>query len=683
MPDYTNRISAAVRRGRPSAAPAGMGVPGPPLKTTPSHRYHPGMVGRTIGKYRIVEQIGRGGMGTVYKAIDETLDRRVAVKILNADLIDQESIERFRREALTLAKLNHGRIGAIHELARDGHDLLMVMEFLEGETVEKLIERGPMTIPRAVKLCSQVLDALQYAHNAGVVHRDLKPANVMVTPNGDVKVMDFGIARVQGSEHLTTSGYMVGTPAYMAPEQVRGEEVDPRMDLYATAVVLYRMLTQRLPFQGDTAIAMIHSQLTNMPTPPRQFRADLPDWVVGVITKGLSKVPADRFQTAAEFRSALEDGLTGRMPIATAAGDAETLAPMLTPPSMRALVVPPSMRMPVMPSPTGTSSEVPSSIMPPPSAVSPSPAGTGTHPAPAPHAEATVTLRAPHLATAGVLLLLLVVGIGVLAYVALRRAPVVTPPAQTTATAPEPAAQPPAAQAPASTDPDPAAASPAPAAATTPSPASPAPAPAPVAARPAAPAAPSPAAAAPSKPAAAPATASAAAPAAGSAATLSARPAGGRGDAARGGAASKTEPAAPAAANAPAENFGDIKTMVVDGGRGREVDALLSLEPGTLMVRARSDGSLLRTLPYAQIAAATYARTRRPRGQAVPGLADVPDNLGGRVFSGSRHWLTLQTATDYLIIRLEDRNMVRVLSSIEARTGSKVVRAQAEPEEKR
>src|SRR5215831_18022724 len=137
------------------------------------------MVGQTIGKYRVVEQIGRGGMGTVYKAIDETLDRRVALKLLNADLIDQESVERFRREAMMLAKLNHGRIGAIHELTRDGQNLLMVMEFIAGDTFEKLIERGPLPISRAAMLCSQVLDALQYAHAAGVVHRDLKPANII------------------------------------------------------------------------------------------------------------------------------------------------------------------------------------------------------------------------------------------------------------------------------------------------------------------------------------------------------------------------------------------------------------------------------------------------------------------------------------------------------------------------
>lgn len=298
------------------------------------------MLGRTIGKYRIVEQIGRGGMGTVYKAIDETLDRTVAIKVLNGDVLEQESIERFRREAMTLAKLNHPRIGAIHELTRDGHDLLMVMEFLEGETCERLIEKSggtPLPIGRAVQISSQALEALQYAHGAGIVHRDLKPANIIIAPNGDVKLMDFGIARVQGSEHLTSHGFMVGTPAYMSPEQVRGEEVDPRMDLYAIAVVLYRLLTNHLPFAGDTAIAMIHSQLANPPTPAQQFRSDLPEWVTAVLARGLAKAAKDRFQTAAEFRGALEAGLTGKMAV-FAAPPAEDLditrGPMLTPPAM-------------------------------------------------------------------------------------------------------------------------------------------------------------------------------------------------------------------------------------------------------------------------------------------------------------------------------------------------------------
>lgn len=184
------------------------------------------MTGRTIGKYKVGDQIGRGGMGTVYRAIDETLHREVAVKAIRGDLLTPESLERFRGEAITLARLTHPRIATIYELTPDGDTLLMVMEYISGDTCEKLIARaGPLPIPRAVILCDQMLDALQHAHAAGIVHRDLKPSNVMVTGSGDVKVMDFGIARVAGSQHLTLDGYVMGTPAYMSPEQVRGAEV--------------------------------------------------------------------------------------------------------------------------------------------------------------------------------------------------------------------------------------------------------------------------------------------------------------------------------------------------------------------------------------------------------------------------------------------------------------------------
>jgi serine/threonine protein kinase len=627
------------------------------------------MVGQTIGKYRVVEQIGRGGMGTVYKAIDETLDRRVALKLLNADLIDPDAVERFRREAMMLAKLNHGRIGAIHELTRDGHDLLMVMEYLEGETFEKLIERGPMALPRAISLVSQVLDALEYAHGAGVVHRDLKPANLMLSPSGEVKVMDFGIARVQGSEHLTTNGYMVGTPAYMAPEQVRGEEVDPRMDLYSVAVVLYRMLTHHLPFHGDTAIAMIHSQLNNPPTPPQQFRADLPEWLVNVLERGLAKKPAERFQNAREFRLALERGLTGKMPIVKpSAGAVPTPSrPLPSPPATRN--IPGLGALEGAPAPisstqtaSGTSplAAAPSQAAPRVGDAAPQQASSGN---------ATVTLRPRHLATAGALVLALVIGGGVLAFIALRRPTtvIVTPSTdtQTTATAnnntppatapaaanPEPATAASTQPAPTSTDTQATQATPSQPAASAPTPASSA------SAKPPASSAPAPSAAA---------SARSGGTAANGAATSTAPP------------APAATPAAPAAASAPTENFGDVKTMVFEGSKNREVDALLSLEPGNLIVRSKSGGAVLRTVPYSAIAAATYARARKPRGQAVPGASNVPDDVGGSgIFGGARHWLTLQTANDYVIIRLEDRNVIAVLNGLEARTGNKVMRTQA------
>ena len=192
------------------------------------------MVGQTIGKYRVVSRLGRGGMGTVYKAVDETLQREVAIKCLNGDLTESEVLKRFRAEAMTLARLNHPNIAMLFELAEHDGQLLMVMELVQGETFDKVSERlGPLSVPRAVELCTHVLDALSHAHKVGIVHRDLKPANLMLADSGVVKVMDFGLARMQGTEHLTSDGFMIGTPAYMSPEQVLGTEVDGRADLYA------------------------------------------------------------------------------------------------------------------------------------------------------------------------------------------------------------------------------------------------------------------------------------------------------------------------------------------------------------------------------------------------------------------------------------------------------------------
>ncbi len=264
------------------------------------------MVGQTVGKYRIVSRLGRGGMGTVYKAVDESLDREVAIKVLNPDLGDPEILRRFRAEAMTLARLNHPNIATLYEFAQHEDDLLMVMEFVRGETFDRVSDRfGPLPFDRAATLCSQVLDALGHAHRANIVHRDLKPANLMVTDSGLVKVMDFGIARVAGTEHLTTDGYMMGTPAYMAPEQVMGNEVDGRADLYSMGVVLYRLLTANLPFKAETAIAMAQKQIKDPPTPLRQFRAELPSWCQDILDRALAKAPDDRFQTAEEFRAAL------------------------------------------------------------------------------------------------------------------------------------------------------------------------------------------------------------------------------------------------------------------------------------------------------------------------------------------------------------------------------------------
>src|SRR5262245_32585201 len=278
------------------------------------------MVGQNIGKYRVLDRIGKGGMGTVYRAMDEMLHRDVAIKVLNAELNDPEVAKRFRSEAITVARLSHPGIATIYELFQHEGQWLMVMEFVRGETLERMVERlGSLTPERTAELCMQALAALAHAHAMGVVHRDLKPANMMVTETGGIKLIDFGIARVAGTEHLTNAGFMMGTPAYMAPEQVRGEEIDARADLYAIGVVFYRLTTGKLPFKGETPFAMAQSQVNDPPTPVGLVRSDLPPWVEIVIVRALAKRPEERFQSAAEFHEAFARCLAG-LPLATVYG---------------------------------------------------------------------------------------------------------------------------------------------------------------------------------------------------------------------------------------------------------------------------------------------------------------------------------------------------------------------------
>jgi predicted Ser/Thr protein kinase len=264
------------------------------------------MLGTVIGKYRIVGSLGRGATGVVYRAVDETLGREVAIKILSSEVAESDLLKRFRTEATALAKLNHHGIATIYELFSSGSDLLMVMEFVPGQTLEQLSDReGPMAPARAAYLVARLLSALEQAHRAGIVHRDMKPANVMVSHAGAVKIMDFGIARVRGVEHFTVDGCMMGTPAYMAPEHVRGEEIDERADLYAVGVIFYRLLTGRLPFNAETTVVMLQKHISEPPTALHAHRTDLPPWCESIVERAMAKRPAERFQTASEFRTAL------------------------------------------------------------------------------------------------------------------------------------------------------------------------------------------------------------------------------------------------------------------------------------------------------------------------------------------------------------------------------------------
>jgi serine/threonine-protein kinase len=263
------------------------------------------MVGRKLGQYRLVEHLANGGMGSVYRAVDETLDREVAIKLFE----DFDDPERFRTEATTIARFNHPGIATIYELFQDEH-WVMVMEFIRGETLEQLLDRvGPLTVEHAGDACMQALTALAYSHRMGVIHRDLKPSNLMITTSGIVKIMDFGVARVMGSAHRTHAGFTMGTPAYMAPEQVKGEALDARTDLYAMGVILYRLLTGRLPFDGRTPFAIAHAHVSESPLPVTELNRQLPGWTEHILTRALAKSPEDRFQSADEFQLALRRSL--------------------------------------------------------------------------------------------------------------------------------------------------------------------------------------------------------------------------------------------------------------------------------------------------------------------------------------------------------------------------------------
>ncbi|MFL6274950.1 MAG: serine/threonine protein kinase [Blastocatellia bacterium] len=280
------------------------------------------MIGKVIGNYKIVEKIGEGGMGAVYRGLDTMLEREVAIKMLKPELASQpEVLERFRSEAVTLARLNHPNIATLYSFMRDGEDYFMVMEFVRGQTIDELIRRfGAMLVERAVPLFCQALDGIDHAHRMGIIHRDIKPANVMLTDSGSIKVMDFGIARVLGSARMTRQGNIVGTIEYMSPEAVRGLEVDARSDVYSLGILLYEMVTGRVPFDSTSEFEMMKMQVEQAPQPPRTFTANIPLEIEQAIMRALAKKPNARFQTAGELRAMLLGALgkaTSELPLHT------------------------------------------------------------------------------------------------------------------------------------------------------------------------------------------------------------------------------------------------------------------------------------------------------------------------------------------------------------------------------
>ncbi len=260
------------------------------------------------GRYQVIEELGRGGMGRVYKVFDTEVDAKVALKLIRPEIsADEETVERFRQELRITRDISHKHVCRMYDLGKEAGSYFITMEYIAGEDLKSMIQMsGQLGVGTAISLAKQVCEGLAEAHRRGVVHRDLKPSNIMIDREGTVRIMDFGIARSLQVKGITGAGIMIGTPEYMSPEQVEGKEIDQRSDIYSLGIILYKMVTGRVPFEGDTPFTVGVKHKSEIPKDPRQFNAQIPEDLSRLILRCLEKDKEKRYQSAGEVRSELE-----------------------------------------------------------------------------------------------------------------------------------------------------------------------------------------------------------------------------------------------------------------------------------------------------------------------------------------------------------------------------------------
>jgi serine/threonine protein kinase len=332
-----------------------------------------GELNNRIGDYQILNELGSGGMGRVYRVRNVISDRIEAMKVLLPDLVGQQELAtRFLREIKLMASLNHPNIAQLRTAFTANNQLVMIMEYVEGSTLADRLEHGPIPVPEALNYVGAVLDALSYAHHQHVIHRDIKPANIMVTPEGAVKLMDFGIARAGDGHSLTMTGTTLGSLGYMSPEQVQGEATDARSDLYSVGVSLYEMVTGQRPFRADSDFSLMTAHVRELPKPPVELQPGLPPTLNEIILMSISKDPGQRFQSAEAFANALSS-------VSAAASAAKAAALDASEASTAECAILPS--IPANPPKQPVAARISTDAKP---AIVPAPARAGTQPLPSP-----------------------------------------------------------------------------------------------------------------------------------------------------------------------------------------------------------------------------------------------------------------------------------------------------------